>query len=577
MNIIKLLPENVANQIAAGEVIQRPASVVKELVENSLDSGATEIQLFIIDSGKTLINIIDNGCGMTAEDLEICIQRHATSKIKVAADLFNIQTMGFRGEAMSSIAAISSMEIQTKKFNNELGDSLNVKGGIITEKKQVSCNSGTSIKIKNLFFNVPARRKFLKSDNVEMRHITEEFSRIALAHPEIKMNLSHNNEEIFFLPKSNLRQRIVNLIGNKKNEQLVPVLEKTSLVSLNGFVSKPDSAKKTRGEQYLFVNSRFVKSYYLQNAIFKAFEGLIATDFFPSFFINLVIEPKNIDINIHPSKTEIKFHDEKAIYSILRAAVKKSLGQYNISPSIDFHQENSFNIEVKKDQRIIEPKINIDSNYNPFSSSNKSNVSKEIINENLNFINIGEPEQSFRFVQLKKKYILRTSNNSAVIIDQRKAHQRILFEYFNSNSNNQEFLSQTLIFPKEISLNNNDIQILQEISSDIRKIGFEYILDNRNIIIKAIPAEASAENVTHLLESMIEQYKTEDEVNLDNRNKIARGLAISMSISNNQKLSEDEMVKINAELNNCSSPNRSISGKPIIIDLNLVELEKIIK
>jgi|TARA_B110000305_G_scaffold233026_1_gene288857 DNA mismatch repair protein MutL len=577
LNIIKLLPENVANQIAAGEVIQRPASVVKELVENSLDSGATEIQLFIIDSGKTLINIIDNGCGMTAEDLEICIQRHATSKIKVAADLFNIQTMGFRGEAMSSIAAISSMEIQTKKFNNELGDSLNVKGGIITEKKQVSCNSGTSIKIKNLFFNVPARRKFLKSDNVEMRHITEEFSRIALAHPEIKMNLSHNNEEIFFLPKSNLRQRIVNLIGNKKNEQLVPVLEKTSLVSLNGFVSKPDSAKKTRGEQYLFVNSRFVKSYYLQNAIFKAFEGLIATDFFPSFFINLVIEPKNIDINIHPSKTEIKFHDEKAIYSILRAAVKKSLGQYNISPSIDFHQENSFNIEVKKDQRIIEPKINIDSNYNPFSSSNKSNVSKEIINENLNFINIGEPEQSFRFVQLKKKYILRTSNNSAVIIDQRKAHQRILFEYFNSNSNDQEFLSQTLIFPKEISLNNNDIQILKEISSDIRKIGFEYILDNRNIIIKAIPAEASAENVTHLLESMIEQYKTEDEVNLDNRNKIARGLAISMSISNNQKLSEDEMVKINAELNNCSSPNRSISGKPIIIDLNLVELEKIIK
>ena len=577
MNIIKLLPENVANQIAAGEVIQRPASVVKELVENSLDSGATEIQLFIIDSGKTLINIIDNGCGMTAEDLEICIQRHATSKIKVAADLFNIQTMGFRGEAMSSIAAISSMEIQTKKFNNELGDSLNVKGGIITEKKQVSCNSGTSIKIKNLFFNVPARRKFLKSDNVEMRHITEEFSRIALAHPEIKMNLSHNNEEIFFLPKSNLRQRIVNLIGNKKNEQLVPVLEKTSLVSLHGFVSKPDSAKKTRGEQYLFVNSRFVKSYYLQNAIFKAFEGLIATDFFPSFFINLVIEPKNIDINIHPSKTEIKFHDEKAIYSILRAAVKKSLGQYNISPSIDFHQENSFNIEVKKDQRIIEPKINIDSNYNPFSSSNKSNVSKEIINENLNFINIGEPEQSFRFVQLKKKYILRTSNNSAVIIDQRKAHQRILFEYFNSNSNDQEFLSQTLIFPKEISLNNNDIQILKEISSDIRKIGFEYILDNRNIIIKAIPAEASAENVTHLLESIIEQYKTEDEVNLDNRNKIARGLAISMSISNNQKLSEDEMVKINAELNNCSSPNRSISGKPIIIDLNLVELEKIIK
>lgn len=577
MNIIKLLPENVANQIAAGEVIQRPASVVKELVENSLDSGATEIQLFITDSGKTLINIIDNGCGMSPKDLEICIQRHATSKIKVAADLFNIQTMGFRGEAMSSIAAISNMEIQTKILNNDVGYYLNVKGGIILEKKEVSCNNGTSTKIKNLFFNVPARRKFLKSDNVEMRHIIEEFSRIALAHPDIKMNLSHNNEEIFFLPKSNLRQRIVNLIGNKKNEQLVPVLEKTSLVSISGFVSKPEASKKTRGEQYLFINSRFVKSYYLQNAIFKAFEGLIATDFFPSFFINLIIEPKNIDINIHPNKTEIKFHDEKAIYSILKASVKKSLGQYNISPSIDFLQENSFNLEINKDQKIIEPKINIDSNYNPFGSTSTPNISREVINENLNFIDIEEPNPLYKFLQLKSKFILRTSNKSAVLIHQRRAHQRILFEYFSSSSKSQSFLSQTLIFPKEINLNNNDMEILKEISSEIRKIGFEYIIENKNIIVKAIPAEASTENITQLIESIIEQYKIHDEVKLDITQRIAHGLAISMSISNHQKLSEDEMLKINEELNNCASPNISISGKPIMIDLKLVELEKIMK
>lgn len=306
MNIIQLLPENVANQIAAGEVIQRPSSVVKELLENSLDSGATEIKLYIQDSGKTLINIVDNGCGMSSQDVILCIQRHATSKIKIAADLFNILTMGFRGEAMSSIAAISNIEIETKQLDNNIGFRLNVEGGIIKEQKECSTLNGTSIKIKNLFFNVPARRKFLKSDNIEMRHIYEEFSRVALANPNIKMHLSHNKQEILFLNASNFRQRIVNLIGIKKNEQLVPILEETSLVNISGFIAKPNSAKKTRGEQYLFVNGRFIKSFYLQNAIFKAFEGLIATDYFPSFFINLIIDPKKIDINIHPNKTEIK-------------------------------------------------------------------------------------------------------------------------------------------------------------------------------------------------------------------------------------------------------------------------------
>jgi len=573
LNIIQLLPENVANQIAAGEVIQRPSSVVKELLENSLDSGATEIKLYIQDSGKTLINIVDNGCGMSSQDVILCIQRHATSKIKIAADLFNILTMGFRGEAMSSIAAISNIEIETKQLDNNIGFRLNVEGGIIKEQKECSTLNGTSIKIKNLFFNVPARRKFLKSDNIEMRHIYEEFSRVALANPNIKMHLSHNKQEILFLNASNFRQRIVNLIGIKKNEQLVPILEETSLVNISGFIAKPNSAKKTRGEQYLFVNGRFIKSFYLQNAIFKAFEGLIATDYFPSFFINLIIDPKKLDINIHPNKTEIKFQDEKAIYSILRSTVKRSLGQYNISPSIDFLQENSFNINSNSNTPIIEPKINIDSSYNPFNSDAKKITSKEI-NTNIKFLDDNLLDIDYKFLQIKNKFILRFCNDEIILIHQKRAHQRILFEHFKSKEKNKNYSSQILVFPIEIVMSNNDIEIIQLISKELKDIGFEYIASHKKLIIKAIPTDSQEKNIENLIETIIEQYKISNKVKLDNKHKIALALASSMSILETQTLNLEEMKKINLELFKCESPSISPSGKLTVINLNMINIEE---
>ena len=368
MDIINLLPENIANQIAAGEVIQRPASVVKETIENSIDSGASEIQLYIKDSGKTLIQIVDNGCGMSFNDVEKCFLRHATSKINKVDDLFKIKTMGFRGEAMASIASIAQVELETKLKNQELGTRIIIEGGKVKNKIENNCADGTSIKVKNIFFNVPARRKFLKSDSVEMRHIVEEFNRIALINYNCKMQLSHNNKEILFYPKSNFRQRIVNVIGLKNNEHLVPVNEKTSLVEIDGFICKPQYAKKTKGEQYIFVNKRFIKNTFIQNTISKAFEGLISEKHYPSYFINLKINPKNIDVNIHPTKTEIKFEDEKSIYAIIKSTVQKSLGEYNVSPSIDFLQENSFNIDTNFDKPIKQPEIKVDQNYNPFKN-----------------------------------------------------------------------------------------------------------------------------------------------------------------------------------------------------------------
>jgi len=368
LDIIQLLPDHVTNQIAAGEVVQRPASAVKEMLENALDAGCNEIKLFVKDAGKTLLQVVDNGCGMSETDVRMCFERHATSKIKNADDLFAIKTMGFRGEAMASIAAISHVEVSSKLTENELGSRLIIEGSEIKRQEDCACANGTSIKVKNLFYNVPARRNFLKSDKVEMRHITEEFTRVALANPQVKMQLFHNNTEVFHLPKSNFRQRIVNIIGGKKNEALVPIKEETTVVKINGFVGKPEAAKRTRGEQYFFVNGRFIKSHYLQHAVSKAFEEVIPHNYFPSYFINLTIDPTLIDINIHPTKTEIKFEDEQAIYAIIRACVKRSLGAYNIAPSLDFAQELSFDTGFTNQEKISikQPTIKVDSSYNPF-------------------------------------------------------------------------------------------------------------------------------------------------------------------------------------------------------------------
>ncbi len=373
-DIIRLLPDSVANQIAAGEVIQRPASAVKEILENAVDAGSSRIEMYIKDSGRTLIQIVDNGCGMSATDARMSFSRHATSKIRTAEDLFSIRTKGFRGEALASIASIAQVELKTMKAGEEIGTSILVEGSEVISQNAVACSPGTTISIKNLFFNVPARRNFLKSNNVEARHIIDEFERIALAHPEVAMSLHQNGIEIFQLPISNLRQRIVGVYGSHYNERLVPVSESTSLLSIAGFIGKPAFSKKSRGEQYFFINRRYVRDGYLNHAITNAFEELLPRDSFASFWLYIDIDPSRIDVNIHPTKTEIKFDDERSVYAIVRSAVKRSLGQYSIAPALDFDKENSFELpHAMRSQVPLPPSITVNTNYNPFKSdSNKS-------------------------------------------------------------------------------------------------------------------------------------------------------------------------------------------------------------
>ncbi len=573
MDIIQLLPKHVANQIAAGEVIQRPSSVVKELLENSLDAGSSEINLVIKDAGRTLIQIIDNGSGMSHTDLHMCFKRHATSKIKNAKDLFSIHTMGFRGEALAAIAAISHVEVDTKLTNHQLGYNLIIEGGKIKKEEECSITAGTSIKVKNLFYNVPARRNFLKSDKVEMRHIMEEFTRFSLANPQIKTQLFHNKNEIFHLPATNLRHRIINIIGERKNETLVPVEETTSMVEINGFIGKPELAKKTRGEQYFFVNGRFIKDYYLNHAINKAFEDLIPDNYFPSYFINIKIDPKLIDVNIHPTKTEVKFEDEKAIYAIMKSCVKRSLGQYNIAPTLDFSQELAFNIPSSFKQTIIkEPEIRIDSSYNPFSKtelSSENSFSEEIPLE------VEEKEITNNIMQIQNKYIVFSDGNGLVILNQRRAHKRILFEYLSNMIEKNTKTSQELLFRKEISLNHLDIEIIKMLKEDLLAVGFKFeIQEKKGISIIAIPPECQEENLQFIIEHLIEQHKNNEKLETTQNNALAISLSKSLAINKNTTLTLEEMLSLKNKLLSCSSPNICPSGKLTMINLPASDLEK---
>ena len=575
MDIINLLPENIANQIAAGEVIQRPASVVKETLENSIDSGANEIQLIIKDSGKTLIQIIDNGCGMSSNDVEKCFLRHATSKIKKVDDLFEILTMGFRGEAMASIASIAHIELETKLHDEELGTKIIIEGGKIKSKTDQNCAVGTSIKIKNIFFNIPARRKFLKSDNVEMRHIIEEFNRIALANPSCKLQLFHNDKEIFYLEKNNFRHRIVNVIGLKNNEHLVPVSETTSLVKIDGFICKPQYAKKTRGEQYIFVNKRFIKNYQIQNAISKAFEGLISEKYYPSYFINLTIDAKNIDVNIHPTKTEIKFEDEKSIYAIIRSSVQKSLGEYNIAPSIDFLQENSFNIDIKPNKHVNEPKVKIDPNYNPFKNEIDFKSKQE---KSFDKIQSGDTDifkKRYIFKQISSKLFLKINNQDIHIIHKIRAHKRVLYEFYLNAFENVKNECQKLAFPISFNLSNKDYEILNEIKNDLSILGFLFELkDNNKVTFLGLPINFKQEKLQNTIEEFIEEYTTFDSI----ENNVRKNLALSMSqllkVNDKHSLSESEMSNLNNELMKCEHPNFSPKGKPTIMKIDINEIQK---
>jgi DNA mismatch repair protein MutL len=599
-DIIRLLPDNVANQIAAGEVVQRPSSVVKELLENAIDAGATRLKLLVKDAGRTVIQVLDNGSGMTATDARICFERHATSKIKSADDLFNIKTKGFRGEALASIAAVAQVEMKTRRKGDSLGSQIIIEGSEVKSQEPVSCPEGTTFIVKNLFYNIPARRNFLKSNQVELKHIIEEFERVALVHPEIHFELSHNQQELFNLPPGNFRQRIVALYGKSFNERLVPVEENTDIIRIRGFLIKPAFTKKTRGEQFFFVNDRFIRSNYLHHAVMSAHEGIIPKENFPGYFLYFDVDPKSIDINIHPTKTEIKFEDEKSIYAILHSAARRSLGMYNIVPSLDFETEQGITIPLPgKDQTYTAPVIRVNPDYNPFEAEKKSAASyssfekKEKTNseelyatgsmisqkdetQNEMFI---EPESeqvvNRQLFQTHGRFILCPVKTGIWVIDQQRAHQRILYEKFIQSLARQSGYTQQQLFPQVVELSPSDFVLIQELSVDLCHLGFDLSeMGNNSIAVNGTPAEAGDQNPQQLIETMLEEFKHFSNGVKQNRlDMLARSLASTLSIKPGTPMEQAEMVHLVDELFACESPFFSPSGKPTIVTFTLEELE----
>ena len=604
--MITLLPDHVANQIAAGEVVQRPASAVKELLENAIDSKANDIKLIIKDSGKTLIQVIDNGSGMNEVDARMCFERHATSKISKADDLYSLTTKGFRGEALASIAAIAQVELKTKKEDSELGIKVVIEGSEHKSQDVCTCPNGSSFSIKNLFFNVPARRNFLKSDRAEYKYILDEFVRIALAHPDISFSLINNEKEQYMLSKGTLRQRLVNLFGKNYNSRLVPVNEKTDIVNIDGFICKPEFSKKSRGEQFIFVNNRFIKSAYLNHAVSNSMEGLLQSGHHPSYFLFLQIDPSKIDVNIHPTKTEIKFEDERNIYSIMLAAIKHSLGQYNIAPSIDFSLNPEYQVPITSKGRTIKtPNIEVDPNFNPFEQQksaiqNKSLLNKtsskgkhweaifEEIQEDMNAalpeglntpqsleseLNIEEKRFAF---QVDNRFILTQIKSGILIVDQQRAHQRILYEQYFKSLQNKRPLSQQLVFPHEIHLSPTDIEIFKEITDDIESVGFDINIPTRNcLMILGVPFETKANEIDEIIDNILDAYKNQNDTwKSDHQKFIAKSLALSNAIKNGKTMASDEMNELIDSLFACESPFISIYNKPTAIELEINELIK---
>lgn len=615
-DIIQLLPDSVANQIAAGEVVQRPSSAVKELIENAIDAGADRIRLIVKDAGKTLIQVIDNGCGMSITDARLCFERHATSKIRKAADLFAIRTMGFRGEAMASIAAIAQVELKTRRVEDELGTIIEIEGSKVVDQRPEALPSGTSISIKNLFYNIPARRNFLKSNSVEMRHIIDEFQRISLAHPDIFFSLHSDNNELFHLSTGTLKQRIVHLFGNNYNQKLVPVEEETTIISIQGFIGKPEYAKKTRGEQFFFVNKRFIKDPYLNHAIMNAYEEVLPTDSFPLYVLFIEIDPAKIDINVHPTKTEIKYEDEKAIYAILRSAVKRSLGRYNITPSLDFNQETSFSnlISTKPLDEIQAPTISFNPNFNPFEEASDASVSSKTsraetyskglekkigIPQNWDTLyqiteqeehtqlplhpDESETEDIFQhksenkkhFFQIHNKYIISQIHSGFMLIDQQAAHERILFEQYKEHLENNKGSSQQSLFPSTLELSASDFALMNDLLPELQTLGFQLRpFGKTTYIVDGIPADLGTNvNEVKLVDQLLEDYKNNaSELTLSKRENLARSLAKNAAIKPGTTLDNESISDLIDALFACESPNISIHGKPTIITITLQEL-----
>jgi len=625
-DIIQLLPESIANQIAAGEVVQRPASVVKELLENAIDAGCTSIKLIVKDAGKTLVQVIDNGCGMSETDARMCFERHATSKIREAKDLFSIRTMGFRGEALASIAAIAQVEMRTRLHNNELGTRLVIEGSQVLTQEPCQCTAGTNIQVKNLFYNVPARRNFLKSNAIEMRHLLDEFQRVALANVDVFFSLHHNDTEIFHLPPGQLRQRIVGTFGKASNPKLVQVREETDAMTVEGYIGKPEFARKNRGEQLFFVNQRFIKSGYLHHAVMSAYEDLIQKDSYPMYVLFIEMDPARIDINVHPTKQEIKFDDERLVYNYLKVAVRHALGRYSLMPTLDFEQETSFSptknfglpFEVPG-QETFEKELSgsgqseslentnthgfggggqgtpqrdwrklfegLDELEEEMSNNDADTEGTITIQSNISNTNeMGAGSASFTKIQKEPyqvhgTYIISHIKSGFLLIDQQAAHERILFEKFLEVLDNRQAFTQKDLFPKTIILPPADAVLMQEILPHINLLGFDIQpFGNDAFVIQGIPAElVGSQDEVKLIETLLYQYKRNVELNLNITENLARSLARSAAIKRGQPLEVREMRELIDQLFACAMPFKSPSGRNCFITYEMEMLEKSFK
>jgi len=620
-DIIQLLPDSVANQIAAGEVIQRPASIIKELGENAIDAGSTDIQIIVKDAGRTLVQIIDNGCGMTETDARMAFERHATSKIKNANDLFAIRTMGFRGEALASIAAVAKVEIKTRPHEEELGTHLVISGSQIEKQEPVACAAGSQFLVRDLFFNVPARRRFLKTNATELRHIVNEFQRLALANPDIAFSLNHNDQLLFKLPPTNLRQRITNIIGKHAGPQMIPLETSTSLIDIQGFIGKPESAKKTMGDQFFFINNRYMRSPYLHKAVTTAYENLVPADHCPPYFIFFSADPGIIDVNIHPTKTEIKFEDERSIWKIVNATIREALGKFNMVPSIDFNQSQDINIPTpKKEGPVPVPSVDVDPGYNPFeqeTTRNKphqnttskyweslyegfENNAPPMENDNQENETIilpsgennneslppeaetppsaaGKQEAGTLYFQIKNKYIITSVKSGIMIIDQRRAHERILFENFLKNIRAGASVSQHSLFPEKVSFNEEDAILIRDLKEEFKLFGFELeeAEDGRTFQITGQPSFIKNISAGKLIDATLHTFKSgEMDISAEVKEQLAAIMAKNACIRPGEILTQAEMAELINKLFLCSAPNYTPSGKTVFSVVDNEELEK---
>ena len=577
MSIIKLLPENVANQIAAGEVVHRPSSVVKELLENSIDSGANSIILVIKDAGKTLIQVSDNGSGMSKEDLKICCLRHSTSKIKRSEDLYSLKTMGFRGEALSSISSVAQVSIVSRiNDKNSLGYELKIDGGSEKSFNEIVCNKGTSISVKNIFFNVPARRNFLKSDNVELKHVIDEFHRVAIINHNVSFVFINNENEIFNLKKSIFKERIVRVFGRATNQKLIPIKENTEIAQIKGFVFKPEYSRKTKSSQFFFINGRFIKSNRLHHAVKTAYKGLIQDDFHPSYFLKIDVPPDCIDVNIHPNKTEIKFDDDQSLYAILISSIKHSLGQFNITPTIDFESNVNLNTPYEYRDSIPKvPKVDVDRTFNPFQDLNKTvNVKSSdfsidnLDNSTSNLIEVSDDLSlsSLNILpvfQLNSKYVVTKNASGIIVINQKRAHQRILYEGFLKDLSNKTNPSQTLLFPIKLEFDNEEIRQLKTIESSLTHLGFKFSLFNsQSIEVSGINPYLNQGHVKNLFQDFL-AYSEKDNLSHTLNDLIAKLLSKYSSVSSNEKINNKVLESLVNDLFACKDSNVCPFGKLI--------------